>query len=139
MPHRFEMDQVLQVQYSGVAHNRYLDPRGMKVTKVGKKWVTIESPAGKADRFCILDDDDHDGRRDAANDGPYPLDGGDYSSPGRVWRDAAHHTAYVEKKTAWTRLTAHARERSTMPAHLTTADLERIADQLTPPEGEDHV
>lgn len=132
----FTVGQIVQVQYAGSRHQGPLnDPRGMKIVKIGRKWATIQQPNGFTDRFCV-DDDDEDGRRDPENDGPYRIDGGDYGSPGRVWRDEAHHHAYVAKQTAWTRLTAHARERSSMPAHLTTAQLEAIANQLTPPKGQ---
>lgn len=132
----FVAGQKVVVEYhTGRAASPFSEPTSLIVTKVGKKWVYLNKSYGSGRRFCITDDDD-DSRSDAANDGPYALDGGDYGSPGRVWRDDGHRPAYVAKEAAWGRLTALARERSTMPAHLTAADLEAIADRLTPP-GED--
>lgn len=83
-------------------------PREVVVTKVGRKWATIESDGreiGRVDKDSLI------------------VDGGGYSSPGHCCRDRATHEAEVAKRAAWDSLRQAMRDQYRIPADLTTEQI----------------
>ena len=84
------------------------------ITKIGRKWVYFQH----SDRSC------ENGRFEIAHNGEWWIDGGDYSSPGKVYvsKEAYQEETFVKK--AWTDTGLN--RMYNPPAHLTLKDMQKI-------------
>lgn len=90
-----------------------IEPAPVKVAKVGRKWVTLES----GDRFEL------DGGQ------PFVLDGGKYLSPGWVWPSLMDWEIHTRRIAAWARIQAAAKFLYP-PDGVMMFDLEQMAEKL---------
>jgi hypothetical protein len=91
-------------------------PVPVVVSKIGRKWVSISRNGHDAGRF-----DPESGY----------VDGGQFSSPGRVWRSAAEHDAEAERVRVWDLLKSAIRSHIGGPRpDVTTDDIRAAAKAL---------
>jgi hypothetical protein len=109
----FQKDQVVWVEYN------QRGPRGVlheaRVSKVGRKWVYFDMNGRPAHRAAI----GH----------PY-LDGGDYSSPGRVWASADECRDAHAREAAWAEFKGVLQRHYHAPRGATPENLLRICGIL---------
>lgn len=96
--------------------------RYVTVTKVGRKWVELAGGHGwmlrvKADNVDV--------------------DGGGYSSPGRLYRNEEEYNQAVKRDRLWRTFKLGIERVWNAPNHLSTEDLEKLLQQfhVTIPEG----
>ena len=89
--------------------------RTAKITKIGRRWITVDDGGYKPTRF------DAETRR---------IDGGEYSSPGRVYESEAEYLETTLKEKLWKDF--RSRLPWTAPEHFTTADIEKISAAIWP-------
>lgn len=94
----------------------------VEVTKLGRKWATIRRVDENGDLARI----DY-GRFDIATG---RLDGGHFSSPGRVWNDEAEYREHMRAEGLWADLNNALRHRFSKPDGLTAIDILKAADIL---------
>lgn len=92
----------------------------VEVTKVARKWVSIgkrygDGPPRDCGRFQI--------------DGSH-LDGGQWSSPGRVWPSKEAWETYRDLEKAWSDFRMNISRTYHMPEHLTGDDIKRMTDAI---------
>ena len=90
-------------------------PRTAKITKVGRKWITLED----ADRYPT--------RFDAKT---HRIDGGQYSSPGRVYASKEEYRETTEKQDLWRNFCS--RLPLTAPEHISIFNIENIILDIWP-------
>lgn len=76
-----------------------------KVTKIGRKWVTLDN-----------------GHR--INPATLWADGGQYSSPGRCWLSHKDREAYLARAEAWRRLSVYVHGHLSPPENVTADNIE---------------
>ena len=101
----------------GRGPNQFCD---VKVTKIGRKWATFEQVGyeGRA----------HMGGRFNISNGR--LDGGDFSSPGRVFNDEAHFHNRQREKKLWEEFKDRLRHQFSVPDGVGEIEILKAADAL---------
>ena len=94
-------------------------PRNAKISKIGRRWITVDDGGYKPTRF------DAETRR---------IDGGEYFSPGEVYESEAEYREAAAKEMLWKDF--RSRLPWTAPKHLTTADIEKVIATVFPPAKE---
>lgn len=113
-PEGFSVGQVVFVVYHTYSRVNPLRYSELKVEKVGRTWVTLDG----GDRFGLHDD------------GRHYLDGGQYSSPGRVYRSREEYEAEKKRDDERTRLYELVSDRSSRAA-FTPEQISRALAALT--------
>lgn len=97
------------------------EPFPRKVVKIGRKWGTLEGWNGG--RFEL-----------GEGEGPFEIDGGEYSSPGNVWLSLEARERYLATHAAWERLGQLTTRGTRPPPHITAEQIDAIVAQLRGPE-----
>lgn len=83
-------------------------PEAVTVSKAGRKWVEYHDGRRRFDRETLL------------------VDGGKYSSPGRIWRSVAEYEAHSDLQNAWSRFrTAASSAYGPAPEGVTKEDIDQ--------------
>ena len=90
-------------------------PCTAKVSKVGRRWISVDGKGYSSMRF-----DAETGR----------IDGGAYSSPGKVYASEAEYHETTQKQKACREF--RGRLPFTAPTHFTLADVEKISAEIWP-------
>ncbi len=114
-PFEFTIGQAVFVKYNDPrSHRAQAGDDGLieaKVTKIGRKWVSIDYMNDRFDCATLR------------------LDAGNYTSLGCVFLSRQHHLDTVMRDEKWRELRALCNN-YTAPAHLTFADLQKICDKV---------
>lgn len=91
------------------------DPEGRieTITKIGRRWIEVGDPRWRKARF------------DAET---MILDGGNYSSPGRIWPSEAEYRESLEVQKAWRDLVSRLPWQA--PNHFTVEDVKQMRDKI---------
>ncbi len=101
------------------SRQRWFSGRSAVVTKIGRKWITLDDGRWRFDPAT--------GR----------IDGGRHSCPGVVWPSKAHADAHADRQERWRAIAAAICNTYSMPAHLTDEDVATLAAILRiPPSAE---
>ncbi len=116
-----QVGQTVYIRYDDPRRHREAPLATYKITKVGRKWVTIGTLGG-ADvyRFDLTDPD-------------MRLDGQGYSSPGRVYLTREAWETARRKMVAWDALCRFTQHRFKAPDALTAEQIEQAARILGVP------
>lgn len=90
------------------------------LTKVGRVWAHF-SFGHQRYRFPIAPDE---------VSGQFEVDGGDWSSPGRIWRSLDEQAEHARRRSAWDAIVAMTRLGHQVPAAIPTDLLVAVADAL---------
>jgi hypothetical protein len=90
-------------------------PRRAKIEKLGRRWITLDSPTYRPTRF------DAETRR---------IDGGQYSSPGNVYESEAKYRETTAKEKLWKDF--RNRLPWSAPEHFTSDDIKNISAAIWP-------
>ena len=93
-----------------VPSSRHRTEYEVTVTKIGRKWITIGHDRFDADSMW--------------------LDGGRYSSPGRVWLTRTDWEARKARDALWNTFWQMMNRQYRAPDHLTTADIQALIDKV---------
>jgi len=87
------------------------------VTKVGRKWAGFKRTDSQWQR--------DEGRFDITT---FAVDGGDFSSPGNIYRSEDDYREKVALNQRWNAIARHLRGLYTRPQHITAADMDKIEE-----------
>lgn len=110
----FTKGQVAAAQFRAWHGRRFNDVREVAIIKAGPSWATFRVG----------------GTEYRASQETGVIDGGGYTSPGRLWQSMAEYRAHADLALAWAGLTAAVRDMREPPPGCSAADIVAAAQLL---------